>query len=118
VPTKFNSIWQIRVYECLEEAGDPERRIGTFSGGKVEYFELREAYRKRGFENRSECLRCSIALFCGGGCISQKRTQGGSVARQFCLQNKFFVGQTLKASYLRRQAAKSRAGSRQERRTQ
>jgi len=101
------------LYECLEEAGDRARRIGTLSGGKIEYFELRDAYKKRHLENRPECLRCSIALFCGGGCISQKRTQGGSLTKQFCLQNIVFVGQTLKACYLQRQAAKAVVGDHQ-----
>jgi uncharacterized protein len=101
------------LYECLEEAGDRGRRIGTLSRGKIEYFKLRDAYKKWQLENRPECLRCSIALFCGGGCISQKRTQGGSVTKQFCRQNKVFVGQTLKASYLQRQAANAWAGGRQ-----
>jgi radical SAM protein with 4Fe4S-binding SPASM domain len=98
------------LYECLEEAGDRARRIGTLSGGKIEYFELKDAYQKRQLENRPECLRCSIALFCGGGCISQKRTQGGSLTKQFCRQNIVFVGQTLRAGYLQRQAAKAVAG--------
>jgi uncharacterized protein len=106
------------LYECLEEAGDRERRIGALLGGKIEYFKLRDAYKKRHLENRPECLRCSIALFCGGGCISQKRTHGGSLTRPFCLQNKVFVGQTLKACYLQRQAATAGAGGRPSRKAQ
>jgi radical SAM protein with 4Fe4S-binding SPASM domain len=88
------------IYECLEEAGYKERRIGTFSGGEIEYFGLREEYRRRYLANTPECLRCSIALYCGGGCISQTRTQGGSLSNHFCQQNKVFVGQTLKSCFL------------------
>ena len=99
------------IYECLEEAGYKERRIGTLSGGEIEYFKLREVYKKRYLANMPECLKCSIALFCGGGCISQTRTQGGSVFKQFCLQNKVFVAQTLKACFLLKQAGKAGAGT-------
>jgi radical SAM protein with 4Fe4S-binding SPASM domain len=90
------------LYECLEEAGDIERRSGVLAGGGIEMLDRHGAYQRRHLENRPECLQCSIALFCGGGCISQKRTQGGSVAGQFCGQNRIFVGQALKACYLRK----------------
>lgn len=99
------------IYECLEEAGDKKKRIGTLSGGEIQYFELRDIYKSRYLENMPECLKCSIALFCGGGCISKTRTQGGSVFNQFCRQNKVFVGQTLKACFLMRQAGKACAGT-------
>ncbi len=99
------------IYECLEEAGYKERRIGTLSGGEIEYFKLREVYKKRYLANMPECLKCSIALFCGGGCISRTRTQGGSVFKQFCLQNKVFVGQTLKACFLMKQSGNTVAGT-------
>jgi uncharacterized protein len=94
------------IYECLEEAGHKQRRVGTLSGGEVEYSELRETYKGRYLANMPGCLKCPIALFCGGGCISQVRTQGGSVSAQFCAQNKVFVGQTLKACFLLKQAGK------------
>jgi uncharacterized protein len=99
------------IYECLEEAGDKEKRIGTLSGGGIEYFELREVYKNRYLTNMPECLKCSIALFCGGGCISKTRTQGGSVFDQFCMQNKVFVGQTLKANFLLNRAGRAGAGT-------
>ena len=99
------------IYECLEEAGYKERRIGTLSGGEIEYFKLREVYKKRYLASMPECLECSIALFCGGGCISRTRTQGGSVFKQFCRQNKVFVGETLKACFLLKQAGKAGVGT-------
>lgn len=88
------------LYECLEEAGRKDRRIGKISGDEIEYFELGDIYRKSPLESRPECLQCSIASFCGGGCISRTRTQGDPVFSQFCMQNKVFVGQTLRACYL------------------
>ncbi|MCE5241818.1 MAG: radical SAM protein [Desulfobacteraceae bacterium] len=95
------------LYECLEEAGDREKRIGTVSGGEIEYFELREVYKGRYLANMPECLKCSIALICGGGCISRTRTQGGAVFDRFCRQNKVFVGETLKVCYLLNHAGRS-----------
>ena len=95
------------LYECLEEAGYEERRIGTISGGEIEYFKLRDVYKGRYLANLPECLQCSIALFCGGGCISRKRTQGDTFVEHFCRQNKVFVGETLKACYLLKQAGNS-----------
>ncbi len=99
------------MYECLEEAGHRDRRTGTLSGGKIEYFSLRDVYRKRYLASMPECLRCSIALFCGGGCISRARTQDGAVVEQFCRQNKLFVAQTLKACFLLRQSGRAVAGT-------
>lgn len=95
------------IYECLEEAGRKERRIGTFAGGEIEYFELEEIYRKKYLANMPECLKCSIALFCGGGCISRTRTQGGATFRQYCAQNRMFVAQTMKACFLLKEAGKA-----------
>lgn len=88
------------LYECLEEAGDKEKRIGTLAEGEIEYFALKDVYRGKYLANMPECLKCSIALFCGGGCISRTRTQGGAVFNRFCAQNKVFIAQTLKAYFL------------------
>ncbi len=99
------------VYECLEEAGFKERRIGILSQGEIEHLELGEVYKKRYLANMPECLECSIALFCGGGCISQTRTRGGACSRQFCAQNKVFVGETLKAYFLLRREVKAQVGA-------
>lgn len=95
------------IYECLEEAGHREKRIGTLSGGRIEYFELRDVYREMYPANMPECLKCSLGLFCAGGCISKTRTQGGLVFEQFCRQNKVFVAQTLRACFLLNQAGKA-----------
>jgi uncharacterized protein len=99
------------VYECLEEAGNRERRTGTLRAGEIEYTGLRDVYRKRYLANMPDCLKCSIALFCGGGCISRTRTRGGASSRQFCNQNKIFVGQTLKACFLLKQGRERASGN-------
>jgi uncharacterized protein len=92
------------LYDCYEEAGHKARRIGKLEGGRVKYFQLKETYTKRHILNIPECLKCSIALYCGGGCLSQARLKKGSIFKPFCHLNNEFVGQTLKAYYLLRQA--------------
>lgn len=89
------------IYHCYEEAGHRERRIGTFSRGKVKFFALKEKYARRHLLNVPECLRCSAALYCGGGCPVHARMYKGSIFRSYCHQNKEFIAQTLKAFYLK-----------------
>jgi uncharacterized protein len=93
------------IYGCYEEAGHKDRRIGSCSGDKVTFRRLKETYSKRHLLNLPECLRCSAALFCGGGCPCEARLQNGSIFESFCHQNKAFIGQTLKAYYLLRRQA-------------
>jgi uncharacterized protein len=88
------------VYDCYEEAGNRSRRIAKLSEGDVTYFKLRDTHRKRHILNMPECLRCSIALYCGGGCMSQAHQQKGSIFRPSCLQTRAFVDDTLRAYYL------------------
>jgi uncharacterized protein len=91
------------IYGCYEEAGHRERRIGSLSDGKVRFRALKETYSRRHLLNLTECIRCSAALFCGGGCPSEARTQKGSMFESYCHQNKEFIGQTLKAFFLRKE---------------
>jgi len=88
------------IYACVEEAGDRRRRIGTVSGGRAKFFALKKTYNKRHLLSIPECLACSVALFCGGGCANQARLRHGSIFKAYCLQNKEFIAQTLKAYYL------------------
>jgi uncharacterized protein len=85
------------LYDCYEEAGHRERRIGTVAGGSLKYFPLRRTYARRHLLNLPECLRCSMALFCGGGCARQALVREGSLFKPYCLQNREFIAQTLKA---------------------
>jgi uncharacterized protein len=89
------------VYQCIDDAGHKDRRIGSLAGGEVEYFGLSEDHKKLHIRDKPECLRCSIALYCGGGCVNRLKThQDDSPVAPFCLQIKEFVGQTLKAHLL------------------
>jgi uncharacterized protein len=90
------------IYDCYEEAGHKDRRIGTLSEGDVKYFPLKKTYAARHLLNIPECLGCSMAFFCGGGCPNQARVQKGSLFQPYCLQNKEYIAQTLKAYYLGR----------------
>jgi uncharacterized protein len=87
------------IYDCYEEAGHRDRRIGTVSGGRLEYFPLRKTYSRRHLLHLPECLRCPMALLCGGGCARQALLEKGSIFKPYCLQNREFIAQTLKAYY-------------------
>lgn len=95
------------VYDCYEEAGNKERRIAVLARGEVDYFKLEKTYQRRHILNMPECLKCSIALYCGGGCLSQAKKQRGSIFKSFCQHNKELVGQTLKAQFLINQTGNS-----------
>ena len=98
------------IYQCYDEAGNRERRVGAFADGKYETFPLKEEYVNRQLLNLPECVDCSVSLFCGGGCPVRARHETGSIFKPYCQQNKEFVGQTLKAFFLRN-AAKKNANS-------
>lgn len=87
------------IYDCFEEAGHKERRIGEISGGNVKFFPIKKTHTRRHLLNIPECLQCSVAFFCGGGCPTRARIHGGSIFEPYCLQNKEYIAQTLKAYY-------------------
>jgi uncharacterized protein len=91
------------IYGCYEEAGHRGRRIGSFIKGKIHYRPLKASYARRHLLNLPECLSCSAALFCGGGCLSEARLQKGTIFTSHCHQNKEFIAQTLKAFFLRKE---------------
>jgi uncharacterized protein len=90
------------IYGCYEEAGHRTRRLGSLAKGEIRFRPLQQVYAKRHLLNLPECLKCSAALFCGGGCPSEARVQKGSIFKSFCHQNKAFIAQSLKAFYLKR----------------
>lgn len=94
------------IYQCYEEAGHKHLRIGTFSRGKVKFFALKEKYSRRHLLRVPECLGCSTALYCGGGCPCHARIHKGSIFKSYCHQNKEFIAQTLKAFFLEQQVKK------------
>ncbi len=89
------------LYHCYDEAGCKDRRIGSFSAGELKFFGLKQEYARRMLINVPECAECSVSLFCGGGCPIRARITTGSIFKPYCQQNKEFIGQTLKAFYLR-----------------
>jgi len=93
------------IYGCYEEAGHRDRRIGSFVNGKLQFRALKDSYSKRHLLNLPECIRCSAALFCGGGCPSEARLQKGTIFTSHCHQNKEFIAQTLKAFFLRKEVS-------------
>jgi radical SAM protein with 4Fe4S-binding SPASM domain len=95
------------VYECYQEAGDRARRIAALAGGAVRYFQLENVYKRRHILSIAACGKCSIGLFCGGGCMNLARRHKGSVFKPFCQQNKELVGQTLRAYFRLQQEGKA-----------
>ena len=93
------------IYQCYEEAGHRKRRIGTISRGNVKLFSSKKRYTRRQLKNLPECMRCSMALFCGGGCPILARNSQGSMFKPYCHQNKEFIRQTLKAFFLQQSAS-------------
>jgi len=90
------------LYDCYEDAGNQERRIGSFSNGKVRFFPAKQTYSARHILNIPECLRCSLALYCGGGCPAMARAQTGSIFKPHCHQNKEIIAETLRAYFIAR----------------
>lgn len=88
------------IYECIDDAGHRDRRIAGLAAGEVEYFEPNKNREKLHLSDKPECLKCSVALFCGGGCINRLKAQSESQSGTFCEQVKEFVGLTLRCHYL------------------
>jgi uncharacterized protein len=90
------------IYDCYEDAGNRERRIGSASNGRLIFFPSKQIYADRHILNIPECLRCSLALFCGGGCPARARAQTGSIFKPYCHQNKEAIAETLRAYFIAR----------------
>ncbi len=90
------------IYDCYEDAGNRERRIGSISNGKLGFLPAQQTYSDRHILNIPECLECSLALFCGGGCPAKARAQTGSIFKPYCHQNKEAIAETLKAYVIAR----------------
>jgi uncharacterized protein len=95
------------IYECIDDAGHKERRIATIDGREVEYLEPNGDSEKVHLCDKPQCLKCSIALFCGGGCVNRMKAQGDSQPGAFCEQVREFVALTLRCHYLLRKGGPS-----------
>lgn len=99
------------IYDCYEEAGHLERRVGTLSDGMLHHFPLKETYATRHILNIPECLQCPVVLLCGGGCPTQARIQNGSLLSPYCLQNREYLAQTIKAYYFLNKGSATLSGA-------
>lgn len=87
------------LYACFEEAGYPEYRVGHVSGAGVEFFPLHETYKTRHIANMDECLKCSVALACGGQCGARCRAKTGDLFKPDCADIKRVILDGLKLAY-------------------
>jgi len=87
------------IYVCTEEAGNPEFRVGHIDETGVKFFPLRETYKSRHLENLPDCLRCSVALACGGHCGVQCRMKTGDLFKVQCDDLKDAILDSIKRGY-------------------
>lgn len=87
------------LYACYEEAGRKEFKIGRVVGNTVEYNDLRTLYYNRSILNMPECLKCSVALLCGGECGVQAREENGDIFKPFCNLRKYEIYEAIKYLY-------------------
>ncbi len=90
------------IYNCSEEEGMPDRRVGAIVNNGLEYYPLLESYGDRHIMNIAECMKCSVAMFCRGGCARQALVRKGTIFESYCHQNRELIGQTFKAYFLGR----------------
>lgn len=96
------------IYACTEEAGYPEFRVGHINETGVEFFHLRDVYKTRHLENLSDCLRCTVALACGGQCGVQCRMKTGDLFKIQCDDLKNVILASIKRGYERSMPLKER----------
>ncbi|HAN04443.1 MAG TPA: hypothetical protein DCW72_05975 [Elusimicrobia bacterium] len=87
------------IYACTEEAGNPELRVGYIGEAGVKFLPQRELYKRRHLENLPDCLRCSVALACGGQCGVQCRLKTGDLFKVKCDDLKSVILDSIKRGY-------------------
>lgn len=87
------------LYACFEEAGYPEFRVGHVSKSGVEFFPLYETYKTRHISNMDECVKCSVALACGGQCGVKSRAKTGDLFKPHCADMKRVLLEGIKFAY-------------------
>ncbi len=102
------------LYACFEEAGYPEYRVGHVSDGGVEFFPLHDKYKTRHIANMDECLRCPVALACGGQCGVKSRAKTGDLFKPYCGNVKKVILESIKLAYQRNQRPISKETSERE----
>ena len=91
------------LYACFEEAGYPEYRVGRVSRRGVEFFPLHDIYKRRHLANMEECLKCPVALTCGGQCGVRCRAKTGDLFKPHCQDIKQVILNGLKLAYQKKQ---------------
>ena len=91
------------LYACFEEAGYPEYRVGRVSWRGVEFFPLHDIYKRRHLANMEECLKCPVALTCGGQCGVRCRAKTGDLFTPHCQDIKQVILNGLKLAYQKKQ---------------
>jgi uncharacterized protein len=99
------------LYACTEEAGYPELRVGHIGETGVEFLPQRDIYKCRHLENLPDCLRCSVALACGGQCGVQCRMATGDLFKVRCGGMKEAILDSIKRGYGRNALPKARGGT-------
>lgn len=74
------------MYACWESVGKPCSRIGTYfgEGGLIFDEEKKTHWFSRSVALIPECLECSFALVCGGGCAQYSEYNKGDLYKPYC----------------------------------
>jgi len=67
-PNSFIVDPELNVYNCFADVGHPEYKTGSFASSEWHIGD--PVAKSKGTIFNPECVGCSIALFCGGGCSS------------------------------------------------
>jgi len=98
------------IYACTEEAGNPELRVGSIGSDGVKFLPQSDIYKSRHLENLPDCLRCSVALACGGQCGVQCRLKTGDLFKVRCDDLKDSILASIKRGYGRSMPQERPAG--------
>lgn len=73
------------VYACSEQAGIPEKAVGTFGPDGLHLkVDKVQPWLQRHVGSVPECSQCSYALFCGGGCANAALQSNGTMLSPRC----------------------------------
>ncbi len=72
-------------YACWENAGETERKIGSFAeDGTYHAEDADEYWRSRTVSSNPTCAKCRFAMFCGGGCAEIAFGRSGTIHHSYC----------------------------------
>jgi uncharacterized protein len=95
----FDPRWD--VYNCWEQAGDLERRVGTYHGGELRLDDERMgAWYGRHPGAIEECGTCPYIFICKGGCAHYAERQAGTMYANHCEGMRTYMPAILGPAYL------------------